>query len=193
MRIPLFKVYRAFPELDYLPDGECERVVRLVRTKRSGLVAGMPWLLTALGVAAWPGGWALAVGLLGEARVARVVPIPADGDARLILLAVTTIVFAALAHFVARDLALWFALRAEVDGARCPKCAQSLLGVRIQYVGVDVSTPGRSFVRCPECGRNHNLLEIGLTPRDLIPYELRELRPDVGKVRYPGFSRASWS
>lgn len=193
MRLPFFKVYRAFHELDYLPDAECQRVVRLARTKRSAWLEGAPWLLALLSVLAWPLAWVWVVQEFGLARVGRFVPIPTEEEVAFILLAITTVLFAAFVRFVARDLLLWHALRDEIDQARCPKCKQSLLGVRIQYVGLDVGIPGKSFVRCPECGRNHNLLELGLTPRDLIPYELREMRPDVGQIRYPGFSRASWS
>ncbi len=193
MRLPLFKVYRAFRELDYLPDAECERVVRLARIKRSAWLEGAPWLLAILAILAWPLFWLYLVTELGLSTLSRYVPLSSDREVNLILLAVTTIVFAALIRFVARDLLLWHALRAEIDQAKCPKCEQSLLGVRIQYVGLDVGMPGKSFVRCPECGRNHNLLDLGLTPRDLIPYELREMRPDVGQIRSPGYSRASWS
>lgn len=193
MRLPLFKVYRAFRELDYLPDAECERVVRLARTKRSAWLEGTPWLLAILALIAWPALWVGLIKEFGAARVGRYVPLPSSLELSVLLLAATTVVAGAVARFVARDLLLWIALRAEIDQARCPKCEQSLLGIRIQYVGLDVGMPGKSFARCPECGTNHNLLDIGLTPRDLIPYELREMRPDVGQVRYPGFSRASWS
>jgi hypothetical protein len=193
MRLPLFKVYRAFRELDYLPDAECERVVRLARTKRSAWLEGAPWLLAILAILAWPLFWLYLLAEFGLSGLSRFVPVSTEREINFILLAVTTIVVAAVVRFVTRDLLLWHALRAEIDQARCPKCAQSLLGVRIQYLGIDVGVPGKSFVRCPECGANHNLLELGLTPRDLIPYELREMRPDVGQIRYPGFSRASWS
>lgn len=193
MRLPFFKVYRAFHELDYLPDAECERVVRLARAKKSAWLEGAPWLLAALAIIAWPLLWLWLLAEFGPARVARYVPISTEDEINVILLGTTTIFFAAVVRFAARDLLLWTALRDEIDQAKCPKCEQSLLGVRIQYVGLDVGMPGKSFVRCPECGRNHNLLELGLTPRDLIPYELREMRPDVGQIRYPGFSRASWS
>jgi len=193
MRLPFVKVYRAFPELDYLPDAECERVVRLARAKKSTWLEGAPWLLTLLSLIAWPLAWAWVVAEFGAARVGRFIPLPSEDDSAYILLVVTAILFAAVIRFIARDLLLYYALRDEIDLARCPKCKQSLLGVRIHYVGLDIGTPGMSFVRCPECGRHHNLLDLGLTPRDLIPYELREMRPDVGQIRYPGFSRASWS
>lgn len=193
MRLPFFKVYRAFRELDYLPDAECQRVVRLARAKRSAWLEGAPWLLATLSLIAWPLTWMLLIDQFGAARVGRYVPLPTEGELAFLILAASTVLFAAFIRFASRDLLLWHALRAEIELAKCPKCEQSLLGVRIQYVGLDIGVPGKSFVRCPECGRNHNLLELGLTPRDLIPYELREMRPDVGQIRYPGFSRASWS
>lgn len=180
MRLALVKVYRAFPELDHLSDTECESVVRNARTRHTGWLVRFPAAMGALAAIGWPIAWIVGVLFF---RWERWAPIPQSGDMRVLALAITTILFAACVGMVMRDITLWWALRREIAGAQCPKCEQSLLGLRIEYVGLHPGEPGRAFVRCPECGRRHNLLEIGLTPRDLIPYEHRAADERVGTLR----------
>lgn len=61
-------------------------------------------------------------------------------------------------------------LRREMSGPVCPKCKSSLIGLRVETRGVEPD-PAQNRVRCPECGRNWKMLDIGVTPRDLMPRE----------------------
>lgn len=61
-------------------------------------------------------------------------------------------------------------LRREMTGPVCPKCKSSLIGLRVESRGAEPD-PAQNRVRCPECGVNWRMLDIGLTPRDLMPHD----------------------
>lgn len=61
-------------------------------------------------------------------------------------------------------------LRREMTGPVCPKCKSSLIGLRVESRGAEPD-PAQNRVRCPECGKNWRMLDIGLTPRDLMPHD----------------------
>jgi hypothetical protein len=181
MRLPFTKVYRGFPEFDALPDEDCERYVRSVRATRPGLVNTVP-LATALTLLVlWPAAWC-GLWTWDEDLVLAWVPLPPSDDMRVVLLAGTTLLVPVLSALLLRDAALWWGVRQEVNRARCPKCRQSLLGVPVQEVGVG-GDPAKRFIRCPECGRRYMLLEIGITPRDLVPFEQRAVSPGFASHR----------
>ncbi len=75
-----------------------------------------------------------------------------------------------LSYVVVRRLIEVALLRREMTGPVCPKCRSSLIGLRIETRGVEPD-PAQNRVRCPECGRIWRMLDIGLTPRDLMPRE----------------------
>jgi hypothetical protein len=183
MRLPFTKVYRAFPEFDSLPDEECERYVRHVRVHQRLQFQLIPVITTVVLAIAWPIVWAE---LSYEHQLDRYIPLPDSYDGRVLLLGVTSILVPALAGLLLRDMALWLGVRDEVNRARCPKCRQSLLGVPVQEVGLG-GDPAKRFIRCPECGRKFMLLDIGITPRDLIPFEQRAVAPDFAKKRRTPF------
>jgi hypothetical protein len=179
VRLPFTKVYRAFPEFDGLSDEECARYVRHVRVHQRWQYQLIP-LLTGLALlVVWPVGWVVAARNL---PVWQWVPMPPSDESRILLLGVTSILVPAMTMLLLRDLALWWGVREEVNRARCPKCRQSLLGVPVQEVGVG-GDPAKRFIRCPECGRKYMLLDIGITPRDLIPFEQRAVAPDFAQKR----------
>jgi hypothetical protein len=91
-----------------------------------------------------------------------------------------------LAGLLARDVVLLHLLRREVHKARCPGCRQSLMGLPITFRSLGPPEPGDAKVRCPECGRQWVLFDIGLTPQDLVPWEMRGVPKDYGKVRRAG-------
>ena len=186
MRMPFIKVYRAFDALDGLPDADCESLVRNVWSRRPWLLNGPRALTWALAVA-WPLAWVLAASVW---PIERWVPLPASDAARGILLLVTTVAVARLSGIAMRDVLLWEALRREVRGAACPKCKSSLTGLPLQHRAIGPPVPGDAFVRCPECGKKWVLLDIGLTPRDLVPIEDRAVRQDVGTLRG---GRGAWA
>lgn len=181
MRLPLTKIYRAFPELAHLSDGECEQVVRRVRLGRR-----TPVLAYGAAAVAGVGVW---LGLLWELLRRSGIGIP-DLDTQFERLSVVSAIAvggsaaaAGLAVLLARDLLLWRAVRAYIHRARCPKCRQSLLGLPVQQRSIGPPLPGEAWVRCTECGRKVVLMDVGLTPLDLVPWEQREVPPDFARIR----------
>lgn len=179
LRLPFTKVYRAFPEFDGLSDEECRRYVRHVRVHQRWQYQLIPLLAGLALLIVWPVGWVVAERNL---PLRQWVPVPLSDDLRILLLGVTSILVPAMTMLLLRDLALWWGVRDEVNRARCPKCRQSLLGVPVQEVGVG-GDPAKRFIRCPECGKKYMLLDIGITPRDLIPFEQRAVAPDFAQKR----------
>lgn len=192
MRIPLTKAYRAFEEFDRLPDEECERYMR-------GVAADGPWqvsLLPTIGLAMAIVGWPLAV-YFGWSWVPR--GIRELADFRLesgilfgsIMGVVSWVFVSAAVYWLLRDWGLWYALREQIARVRCPKCKYSLLGIPITHRNLGLPVPGDAWIRCPECGKRQNLLEVGITPRDLIPMEERVVAPDIGAFKASGARRAA--
>jgi hypothetical protein len=179
LRIPVFKPWRAFEEFDHLSDEECEKHVGDAWANSSPWMARIPYGALIVLLLAWPSGWVLAYEFFS---VTKYVPLPRSFEARVVLLAVSTVVVAFFGMFAVRDLALYVLLRKELRRADCPKCGQSLRGLPVQSVGI-VPDPTKNTVRCTECGRVHALMDLGLTPRDLVPLEQRRVPPEFAKVR----------
>jgi len=179
MRLPTFKVYRAFSSLDHASDDECESYIRRVKANYSPSREIFPWAMFAAALLAWPTFWITAPLWF---NLSAYVPIPKSLDANIILLAVSSVYIACISGLLARDGSLYFALKAELGRTNCRRCGQSLLGVPITTIGAEPD-PANNFIRCPECGKKYCLLEIGLTPRELVPLEKRHVDPNVGKRR----------
>ena len=173
MRIPVSKMYRAFPELDPFPDHECRRFVRRARRR----------------VLAWM--WVPVVGLLASfaAIVAIVVMIithyedelrtvsrwldrciggvisvdyPVGDLAILVVFLLAITVGPWLAFALPRDALIRRAIAKRIEIAECTGCEHSLIGLPLLVGRADPA------VRCPECGREMVLSEIGLIPDDLL-------------------------
>jgi DNA-directed RNA polymerase subunit RPC12/RpoP len=179
VRLPLFKPYRMFEEFDHLPDAECERYVRDACINAPTLTARLPMATTFVSLVAWFAGWPAAAMFL---PLRSYVPLPRSADWIAVLYVVGGVAFTLLAWLVSRDVGVVLGIRRELRRASCRKCGQSLLGVPVQSSGAEPD-PAKQWVRCPECGRRWVLLELGLTPRDLIPFEQRVVSPDVAKRR----------
>ena len=156
MRLPVSKIYRAFPELDRFDNDECEKYIERakarnrLRTSGGGAVAGVVFVLFA-GAAMWlmillsmhlPRGprtefWNLA--LIG---------------AEFGLMMLLGCVFS----FLTRDYFLRRLLRWELQRAKCPNCNYSMLGLPIE--------DGK--MTCPECGEVRDVEAMGLMPQDLL-------------------------
>ncbi len=158
MRLPLRKVYRAFPELDRFSDEECERYVLQARAQRR--IGPHPYLV-GVGVA-----FACLFTLVALGRsVARTMRTHAVMEVLVPL--GTCIVPAALgmlAGLAVRDWLLRRALRKRIDNARCTTCRHSLLGLPLLEPRSETEA-----VRCPECGSVMVLERLGLTAADLMP------------------------
>jgi hypothetical protein len=179
--MPRAKVWRAFPEFDSLSDEECLRCLRLtmLNAPRSlGLVPLFCGLMGAAGLAA------LNIATSAPRDIARLVGNNQDSQliAEVGAWVIGMVLVLSVAGLVGRDLLYYLCLRRAVRIANCRKCGQSLMGVPI----IDTSLhgePGKARVRCPECGRVWMLLEIGLTPRDLIPLEMRATAKDFARAK----------
>lgn len=182
MRLARVKVWRAFRELDPIPDEECLRYIRRVRIMMPTWRRLLPVPAGILGAAAWIAlCWSIerSVPVLGWIHD-RSYYVAAVGASVWIGGAVLA---AGLAGLAVRDGLLLLALREEIHRARCPKCKQSFAGLPIRYQSLNPQQPGDARVRCPECGREWVLLDIGLTVRDLVPFEQRAMPSDVAKMR----------
>lgn len=148
MRIPLNKIYRAFPELDRFSDEQCERYVlqamrisgrrRLVRhTLEASVGVGIFFLV-----------------LFAVASVSPMTP----GRGFIVAYAVLLVALPIVGWLIARDQLLRQAIKARLTSARCPACDYSLLGLPVHG----------EVVVCPECGEAIDLEHHGLTEADLL-------------------------
>ena len=177
MRVPGVKIWRAFEELDHLTDSECQslivRVYLQVSPLRMRVFAAISVLI---GIAAAVGAL-YAMYRLGLTK----------GDQYVILVGVLTLIVGvgalSLAFLLLRDLHVYLLIRSDLERSNCRACGQSLIGVPVLRTALHPGTPGDGRVRCPECGREWILLEVGLTDRDLIPFEQRIPSSEIGKLR----------
>ncbi|MDX2132931.1 MAG: hypothetical protein SFY69_12845 [Planctomycetota bacterium] len=185
MRLPTLKPYRMFEQFDGLSDAECARMMMDARinwpwlTVRWPMVIGLAFVVgwpTLIGLLSWPGTAAYAPGLM------KWVPLPRTAEWMIVFLVVTGVGGAGLAWALSRDAGMWLALKRTLERSSCRKCGQSLTGVPVQTIGAEPD-PAKQFVRCPECGKKWVLLDIGLTPRDLVPFEQRGVPTDFARKR----------
>src|SRR5262245_60782137 len=164
MRIPVNKIYRAFPELDRFSDQQCEAFVR--RVKESGEFGN---------VSMWVGAGAIPSFLVGAIlqcalgnRILRwAATSKPNSDRMIIALGVCGFILftiTAVGGMLGRDLFLRRQLRhaiwRRIERIRCEQCKYSLLGQR----ALD------DIVQCPECGARTTLARLGLaSPVDLMP------------------------
>lgn len=188
MRLPGRKAYRMFPEFDALSDEECERLVADARMQWPWLTAWGPMAACAGFVVAWP---VLVVLAWENGWGAGWVPLPGSAEWLVVVLVVTTVGGGGLVWGVGRDVGVRAGLHRLLRRSCCRRCGQSLTGLVIETVGSEPD-PGKQWVRCPECGKRWNLLEVGLTARDLVPFEERGVRADFGRKRGVESWRRRW-
>jgi DNA-directed RNA polymerase subunit RPC12/RpoP len=171
MRIPIAKVYRAFPELDPFDDAKCVAFVSRARRARRrrfwlswlSLLVDIPLavvvtvtMLNVLPVSSWLDRLDRAMSFLFN---------PASGVPSTIVLGVVLIVGLvlppAMGFLWIRDAILKRAIRAALKSVACIACGFDLTGLPV--------TDGEAGprVRCPECGLLMDLDEVGLNPADL--------------------------
>lgn len=163
MRIPISKIYRAFPEFDSFSDEQCERFMHRIEVsgakKTLPTLVGILVMLAALILSCTVSGFifdAMQEGL--ERSSARMIEIVLD-----LLSLLLPLVIAFALGLTARDVLLRRHLRLVIEDKlnriRCLGCKYILIG---QVVS-------NQSVRCPECGRVHRLSELGVVEADLIP------------------------
>ncbi len=162
MRIPIRKIYRAFPELDEFSDEQCERFMRRIEVSGvSKTTPGLAFLVV--------GG----IGLLFGCVISAGIHSGIEDRYRNSALWFVTLLSAApvfvttllpvLIGFVARDLLLRRqfkqVINEKLERIRCLDCRYVLIG----------QVPRDDLVTCSECGRVHQLRELGIVAEDLIP------------------------
>ncbi|HVP73946.1 MAG TPA: hypothetical protein VMS30_09425 [Phycisphaerales bacterium] len=165
MRLPVSKIYRAFPELDRFSDEQCDRFVERARLARSfenmssvvmfSVVAAIG-LCCAAQTTLSGAMFKLLRNALGSVRDAQ--------DLQFALSLLMWIAVPAFAGLLARDVFLRRRLHdviwRRLEQVRCPHCRYSLLGQRVND----------GLIRCPECGGTTTLETLGLaSEEDLIP------------------------
>ncbi|MEM9415985.1 MAG: hypothetical protein AAGA29_10995 [Planctomycetota bacterium] len=163
MRIPINKVYRAFPELDDYSDEQCERLMRRVQLQQ-GQSIGINMIIGISFV-----GLAFLIFITCKVVIASLeIPVHvANRQEDMILLLGFVTVFglpAAVCLFL-RDYILrkrlTGAINYAIDRVRCLSCKYILIG----------QSAKEEHVTCPECGARQHLSELGITEADLIPPE----------------------
>ncbi|MCC6320015.1 MAG: hypothetical protein IT438_01085 [Phycisphaerales bacterium] len=154
MRLPVSKVYRAFPELDRFDDLRCEAYVRTVRRAQGGIGLLIGFAHVLLGVATTlvmmiVFSMGVATATTGQ-RVPSLVPLG-------FLVMVVAPALGAFVGFGLRDRRLRRLLRSQIEQSRCPECSYLPLGL----------VPADGSIRCPECGGSFTLAELGLTAADI--------------------------
>ena len=186
--IPTRHIYRAFRELDSIPDDQCRRFLRRVRLQQTwGTVLPRVIMAIVIGTAA---AW-----LIGRVVYRWVRPefIHEQALAWGVMVGVVGGVFVgAIAGLMLRDVQLWLGLRRELRRTCCPKCRYPLLGLPIHRVGFGAPLPGDAKVRCSECGTMTVLSERGLAPHDLVPWEQRGVPEDFARVRKASGRDRGW-
>lgn len=159
-RVPLKKIYRAFPELDQFSDVQCERYVAFAKGDIGCAFYFVPPLTAAAAFVV-----CICVYLAVGRRLGFGSP---NTTAGILFQVVATVTFLfglpLVGGFLARDALLGLLLRrhvrSRVERTRCPGCRYSLLGQRMV----------NGVIGCPECGGTTTLEALGLnSEEDLIP------------------------
>jgi hypothetical protein len=156
MRIPLRKIYRAFPELDRFDDEECERFV--IQATRVRWTIRLAKLMLQIAVAVIVGLMVLVAGVFALAMF----QMRDDSDTAIVAVTIALGVMLGagpgICVLLLRDWMLRRAIAGRIRLARCPQCDYLLLGLPCR----------EGHVMCPECGMNFGLAEYGLTEADLV-------------------------
>lgn len=160
MRVPLKKIYRAFPELDRFSDPECEGFVRKAKQTHvlSMIFVAIGAIVVCLGTIV--GGVILLVFVVGHiANVFWGGRVPASYEMPLMgLCLMLPVLTGLLLTFSARDVWLRWAISKRLLGTSCLSCGYSLLGLAVLH----------DAVTCPECGAGASLKARGLTAADIL-------------------------
>ena len=162
MRLPLSKVWRAFPELDRFSDEQCRRFVRAAR-RGAGRVARVAAVVATLFVS-WLAGGALVTWF--TLNPATIGPWERVHGWAVTVVLLGMLVFATAPAILLRDRLLRRRIMRIITlRGRCLMCKYNLLGLP---VGADL------LVTCPECGATTH-----------VDPALGELSPDqAGQVRF---------
>lgn len=173
------KVYRLFPELRGMGDAHGRALAHRVRGNYHPAENLLPLAIGLVAALAWVGFYVQLWILTGVQPATR-----SNRDLWFHFAAAAggALLFYLLFHWLASSVRLYIGLRRELKRTRCPKCHQSLVGLRIDQRG-DVPNPNNVFVRCAECGKVHRLLDLGLAARELLPFDRAADDASIGTLR----------
>mgnify|MGYP003386273328 CR=1 FL=1 len=170
MRLSCAPVWILIPELRRAGGNEGRRIMRLAAL-RGGNNAGLPVLCGLLCAAASFSVVCLYFGLL---------TVDTSVNWSTIIIGLPFIAVGwSIGSSVAFCYQMWRACQKLVKTSRCARCNYSLCEVpKERCISIDgIATVS---VRCPECGKKLVLADAGLCEWDLVPWEQREISPDVG-------------
>ncbi|MCC6426155.1 MAG: hypothetical protein IT435_04975 [Phycisphaerales bacterium] len=163
MRIPLHKVYRAFPELDRFTDAECERYIAYILKSRGRgrLISLAVSAVGSLVVVVVSAPFLMFAARRLSNLLADTKWMPSGGMSVEITTVLLLVLSGALGigWLVCGDVLLRRLLFARLKESRCPGCGYSLLGLAVLEQG---------RVLCPECGQYTYLSEQQLSREDLL-------------------------
>lgn len=151
MRLPLSKVYRAFPELDRFDDARCQAYVTTAIRRHRVLAVLLYVAMVVMPFVAWPVIW---YNFLRGFSFIRFF----GSDGRVLFELLSGVMCALLLGLVTRDLFLRSIVRKQLNRGICQSCEYQLLGLPVKA----------GAVTCPECGKRIQLASIGLTPEDIL-------------------------
>jgi hypothetical protein len=170
VRLPLSKVYRAFPELDRFSDQECERFVDRANRDYPESRVGAGLLAVVINIV-------VIVVLFIPERILWTLwsrhftsPVGRE-DAQDVLIMLSVLFYAVLfclGLLIARDRWLIRTITLRVHQTSCTSCGYSLLGLAVD----------RGAIVCPECAAPFFLADHGMTEEDLMaPAGVRPPKP----------------
>ncbi len=179
MLTPELPVWRLFRSFAGYGDRECREIVRAARIRYEAgpLPAAFTW------ASAWVASVVLLAAPISTFDLGR---LPFwQGLPALVAWVVIPVLVGELAASLARAAQTYGVLRRLMRLSCCRRCDYPLEGLRItDGPGLEVN-PAERRVRCPECGGSWTMLELGLTPLDLLPWGNRLLPANVGQMRRP--------
>jgi ribosomal protein S27E len=160
MRLPLAKVYRAFPELDRFTDEQCAEYVRQVRRRFRGgrRVHGFVLNVATFGLAltVFFGMIFVFIAEGGDRGIgAAMLNHPVFGA---FAIGTATAAPAMLLRYWLKHRWLRRRIRAHMGEIRCAQCRYLLLRLAVRD----------GVVTCPECGEQLVLASLGLAPEDVM-------------------------
>lgn len=168
------RIYRAFPELDHLSDFQCRQLMRRINLSVWRLLIVLAAALVVLICSCFVSSIVLEiVGMLVDDLVDPLwddrtfgwVPMVAIG-ATITVSVFIPLLLALLARDYMLGVYLKRGMRVYLRHTTCPGCRYQLIGQQVD---------ARGCLRCPECGRQTTLTELGLDdPADLLPPRTEE-------------------
>jgi phage FluMu protein Com len=170
MRLPFFKLARAFPELDSFSERQCERFIWLAQVRQPFRMA--MYICVALFVVA-----VIIVGgfyVLGLAHARYSQFFNRAHDAVHAMLVALPFVLAIVAGLFIRDYCIRMLVKRRITSMRCTDCSYGLLGLTPAK-----TKNGHDAVKCPECGFVNHLRSRGVSKAEFLALSQGAAQPSA--------------